>query len=121
VGAPGVQLLSRADQALVSIVSIGEVRAIALRLGWGQARRKRLDEILDRVLIVPLDFSGVVEAYARIDAHCRSIGRPIGENDTWIAATAHATEARLLTTDRDFDHLAPTFLSRDWIDPEAFR
>jgi predicted nucleic acid-binding protein len=39
----------------------------------------------------------------------------------WIAATAHATGARLLTTDHDFDHLDPTFLARDWIDPERHR
>jgi len=37
--------------------------------------------------------------------------------DLWIAATAHATGARLLTTDKDFDHLHPAFVQRDWIDP----
>jgi tRNA(fMet)-specific endonuclease VapC len=58
-----------------------------------------------------------IGAYARIERHCRRVGRPIGENDTWIAATAHATRARLLTTDTDFDPLDPSFLVRDWIDP----
>jgi tRNA(fMet)-specific endonuclease VapC len=67
---------------------------------------------------VPLDYPGVVEAYARIDAHCRRLGTPIGENDTWIAAATYATGARLLTTDRDFDHLSPTFITREWIDPK---
>ena len=46
-------------------------------------------------------------------------GVPMGKNDVWIAATAHVTGARLLTTDRDFDHLDPTFLGRDWVDPAA--
>jgi hypothetical protein len=36
-------------------------------------------------------------------------------------STAHATRSRLLTRDRDFDHLAPTFLTRDWIDPQQHR
>lgn len=42
----------------------------------------------------------------------------MGKNDLWIAATAAAMGATLLTTDRDFDRLAPRFLSRIWIDPD---
>jgi tRNA(fMet)-specific endonuclease VapC len=49
----------------------------------------------------------------------RQLGRPMGENDVWIAAAARATNTRLLTTDRDFDHLHPTMLQRDWIDPAS--
>lgn len=113
--------LREASQPLVSIVSVGEIYAIALRLGWAHARRERLEVILAHARVVPLDFSGVIEAYARIDAHCRRMGTPIGENDTWIAATAYATAARLLTTDRDFDRLPPSFLTHDWIDPTQFR
>jgi len=43
----------------------------------------------------------------------------MGKNDLWIAATAAVTGATLLTTDRDFDKLAPRFLAREWIDPET--
>jgi tRNA(fMet)-specific endonuclease VapC len=35
----------------------------------------------------------------------------MGKNDLWIAATAHVYEATLLTTDNDFDHLAPQFFN----------
>lgn len=44
-------------------------------------------------------------------------GRAMGKNDRWIAATAAATGATLLTTDRDFDHLTSLLLTRHWIDP----
>ncbi len=43
----------------------------------------------------------------------------MGKNDLWIAATASVMQARLLTTDKDFDKLVPQFLARDWIDPDA--
>jgi predicted nucleic acid-binding protein len=33
----------------------------------------------------------------------------MGKNDLWIAATAHAMDAMLLTTDGDFDHLHNVF------------
>ncbi|MGL4512267.1 MAG: PIN domain-containing protein [Lacipirellulaceae bacterium] len=43
--------------------------------------------------------------YATIDVFSRSVGRRMGKNDAWIAATAAATNSILLTTDADFDHL----------------
>ena len=36
----------------------------------------------------------------------------MGKNDLWIAAVASVTRFRLLTTDADFDHLDPLFLTR---------
>lgn len=109
------------SQPLVSIVSVREIYALALRLGWASQRRQRLDDNLSRARMVPLDFPGAIDAYARIDAHCRGLGTPIGENDTWIAATAHATGAWLLTADKDFDHLSPVFTARDWNDARQHR
>jgi predicted nucleic acid-binding protein len=105
--------------SIISAVEEGEIESLALQFQWGDARKQRMRELLDRFLIVPLGYSGVVAAYARIDNHCRRIGRSMAQNDLWIAATAHATGARLITTDRDFDHLDPLFLTRDWIDPKA--
>jgi predicted nucleic acid-binding protein len=104
-----------------SIVCEGELRSLALRLGCGSEKTRRMEEQLARAITIPLEYEGVVQAYARIDAHCRRMGTPLGENDTWIAAAANATGARLLTTDTDFDHLDPAFLRRDWIDPRAHR
>ncbi len=67
--------------------------------------------------IIPLPFSDVVETYAKIDDYSRRKGGTMGKNDIWIAATAAVTGARLLTTDRDFDHLDGVYLGRDWVDP----
>lgn len=43
----------------------------------------------------------------------------MGQNDMWIAATAKATGATLLTTDRDFDHLQGEHIRRVWLDPDS--
>ena len=67
--------------------------------------------------VIPLPFSQVISVYAEIDDYSRRNGVTMGKNDLWIAATASVTGARLLTTDKDFDHLHGVFLSRDWIDP----
>ncbi len=39
----------------------------------------------------------------------------MGKNDLWIAATAALTDARLLTSDRDFDLLDNVFLSLELV------
>jgi tRNA(fMet)-specific endonuclease VapC len=102
---------------LISIVSVGEILSLALQFHWGEARQAELKQLLDNCLIVPIDLAGIVDAYSEVDAYSIAIGRKVGENDAWIAATARVTGARLLTTDLDFDHLSPGHILRDWIDP----
>lgn len=63
----------------------------------------------------------VFDAYAAIDALSESIGISMGKNDVWIAAGVNTLQALLLTTDKDFDHLHPNYISRDWIDPALFK
>lgn len=62
-------------------------------------------------------------AYATIDAYCQgkipspngqllnNSSRNMGKNDLWIAATAYAINALLLTTDGDYDHLDKSFIN----------
>ena len=102
---------------LLSIVSEGELRALALQLAWGAAKRQRMEGLLNYFTVIPLPFSDVVQVYAEIDDYSRRNGVTMGKNDIWIAATASVTRARLLTTDKDFDHLDGVYLSRDWVDP----
>ena len=59
----------------------------------------------------------VAATYAHLRHRLAASGRPIPVNDLWIAATAHATNAVLFTTDRDFLPLDPAFLRLIVIDP----
>ena len=102
---------------IISVVSEGELRALALQFDWGAARRQEMERYLAYFTIVPLPFSDVVKTYAEIDDYSRRNGVAMGKNDIWIAATASVTGARLLTTDKDFDHLGGVFLERDGVDP----
>ncbi len=104
---------------IISVVSEGELRSLALQFNWGFGHRQQMEHLLIFFPIIPLPFSSIVEAYAEIDDYSRRRGYPMGKNDVWIAATAHVTGARLLTTDKDFDHLQGVFLERDWVDPSS--
>jgi tRNA(fMet)-specific endonuclease VapC len=104
-------------QPLISVVTEAEMRTLAEEFTWGAGKRRRLENVLSLCTIVPIPFGNVVDAYVEISEYSRRVGRAMGKNDLWIAATAMVTGATLLTTDRDFTHLSPLFLILTWIDP----
>ncbi len=90
------------------------------RRGSGSFDQQRaLQDLFNRFVIVPIELPGIMQAYAEIDAVSTKQGRKMGKNDVWIVATARVTGARLLTTDKDFDHLSPALITHDWIDPDS--
>ena len=113
------RLTSSSSVPLISIVTVGELRSLSLQLNWGGSKLKQLDQLLNRFVIINLDFPNLIENYALIDDYSIRKGANVGKNDIWIAATAATTGARLLTSDKDFDHLSEEFLSRDYIDPNT--
>ena len=104
---------------LISIVTVGELYALAAKFGWGPGARNKLTDLLANIRWVNVSEPAVLLDYADIDAESDRLGRPMGKNDVWIAATARATNTTILTTDRDFDHLHGTWVDREWIDPAS--
>jgi tRNA(fMet)-specific endonuclease VapC len=101
---------------MISVVADGEIRSLAHQFNWKTDKTSQMRFALGYFQRVTIDTARTLEAYAAIDAYSQRIGQPMGKNDVWIAATANATGAKLLTTDHDFDILSPTFLDRIWID-----
>lgn len=80
----------------------------------GKKKLSQLESLLDRFLVIPINDDKLVEAYAELDAYSQGklshkplgqSARNMGKNDLWIAATAYLTQAVLLTTNNDFNHL----------------
>jgi len=115
-------LASRPERPLVSFVTLGEARALALKLGWGADKTRRLDDLLYQLVVVNINQGDILEHYATLDHHTEKVARParqMGKNDLWIAAPASALSAVLVTTDGDFDHLAPRFFHRVKVDSKT--
>lgn len=81
------------------------------------------------MLVIPIAQQDIFRAYGQIDAFSQGklstpplgmSARNMGKNDLWIAATAHVTQATLVTTDKDFGHLHTHFLEVDWVDIARF-
>jgi len=113
------QILDSSNFAFISVVSKGELKALALKNKWGLKRMQELEAFLGLFLIINIDAEDIIDKYAEIDAFSQgklgalsstSSSRNMGKNDIWIAATASVIEATFLTTDKDFEHLDRTFL-----------
>jgi tRNA(fMet)-specific endonuclease VapC len=112
-------LRARADRPLISVVTVGEMISFAKQRSWGAQKLDRLLKISQELVIVDIHNQSVLDRYAEIDTYLVRLGRDIGDNDTWIAATAVAVGAVLLTTDKDFDPLHDTLLTRVYFDPQV--
>jgi predicted nucleic acid-binding protein len=115
-------LLERRERPLISIVTVGEIEALARKLGWGGPKRAALLEMVRKMAIVDLKQGQIILRYAEIDHFCEKESkpaRPMGQNDMWIAATASEVEAVLLTTDTDFEHLHGVYLNVLTLDPKT--
>lgn len=113
-------LRSRPLTPWISVVTVGEMLAFAERNSWGRRRVDAMQQLISNLVVVDIRTDAVLHAYAAVDTHMTRAGtRMDQQNDVWIAATASAMGAVLLTTDRDFDPLHPTHLQREWIDPQS--
>jgi tRNA(fMet)-specific endonuclease VapC len=110
-------LLAAAVPPLISAVSLFDARSLARQWSWGPDKIAQLHALLLKLVVVDIRREPVVAHYVTIDHHCRGLGRRMNQNDLWIAASAAATGAMLLTTDRDFDPIDPALVQSTWIDP----
>ena len=104
---------------IISIVTIGELESFGLQNKWGRRKFAKMNDILDDIVTVSLEYESILENYAQIDAFSQGrhpskklndSSRNMGKNDLWIAATVAAIDATLITTDTDFDHFDGQFI-----------
>jgi tRNA(fMet)-specific endonuclease VapC len=99
--------LTSEDQLIICAIVRGEIRYGLERLPRGR-RRRDLEAKADNLFAVlpcePVP-EAAADAYARIKRETERKGMPLDENDLWIAATARALGAVLVTSDSDFQRI----------------
>jgi tRNA(fMet)-specific endonuclease VapC len=110
------------NKPIISIVSHGELWTMADRRDWGVKKRDALRGMLNDLPTIDLNDPAIIESYVAV--HRKNLTHPkgarnISANDLWIAATARAAEAILLTTDKDFLHLHPDTCFVQYVDPTS--
>jgi tRNA(fMet)-specific endonuclease VapC len=96
---------AQANRILVCVSVLGELWYGAERSQQQAANRSRIATFEQSVDIVDID-SKISQAYGRIKNALRAIGRPIPNNDLWIAAAAVQRGLPLVTRDQHFNHVA---------------
>jgi predicted nucleic acid-binding protein len=115
---------------MISSISKGELLSLAMQNNWGERRVKILNKLLSEVVIIDVagNDDNLLNAYAEIDAFSlqrhptkklKGSAKPMGKNDMWIAATAFATNATLLTADGKFIHLDKEFINIKFYHPKT--
>jgi tRNA(fMet)-specific endonuclease VapC len=102
------------NRSMISIVSMGEIKSLAIRNKWGIKRLELIEATLKKLVVINVAYLPLINKYAEIDNFSQGtspnkpLGLParnMGKNDLWIAATAAISNATLHTTDNDFNHL----------------
>ena len=118
---------STVSTSVISVVTEGELKSIALKYQWGLKKMQVVESTLQDFLIADIRVAEIIKRYAEIDAFSdgklkeKPLGtsaRNMGKNDLWIAATASVLGLTLLTTDDDFSHLKDVYLDLEFIDLE---
>lgn len=91
------------DELLIPSVVIGEYRAGLMMLRHGRRMMDKLQSYLRKlsVRVVPVG-ERTAEMYAKVYQALREQGRPIPQNDMWIAASALEHGADIATHDDHF-------------------
>ena len=98
------EILEPVPRHHLPVVVIGEYRFGLVR----SRHRRRLTSLLEdliresRVLLIDETTAGT---YASVREELRQLGRPIPENDVWIAALARQHDEPVVSLDQHFDHV----------------
>src|SRR5260370_33786259 len=65
----------------------GELLTWSKHKGWGPAKIAEMERRIGLTGVIPYDMA-LCQTYAELNAQVLKAGKPIGDNDLWIAATA---------------------------------
>jgi len=122
-------VFDNANFVYISSITRVELMGMAYRLGWGAQKIDNLDKLLKRIPEIGINEKLIEDKYIEIDAyrenkhHSKKLPNgtsafKIGDHDTWIAATASVIEAKLITSDKDFDKIDGVFIERIFVPQE---
>ena len=95
------RLLAAAEEAFVPCVAIGELLYGAQISSREEANRATIERFVAASAVLACD-AGTARHYAQVKAGLKALGRPIPENDVWIAALARQYALTLVARDVHF-------------------
>ncbi len=97
--------LIQSDNVFVPAIVLGELFYGAEKSGRVVANRRRVEQFAQANVILGTDAT-IAAYYGQVKQRLQASGRPIPENDIWIAAIAQQYQLTLVTRDQHFQHIA---------------
>ena len=83
----------------LSFVTVGELLTWSRHRGWGSAKTAEMERRIGLTGVIPYDMA-LCQTYAELNAKLLKAGRPMRDNDLWIAATAIRHSIPLISHNR---------------------
>lgn len=91
-------------EAFLCLTVVGELFFGAEKSGRPEANRSRVDRLIELCPVAPQSLD-TARLYGMVKKRLKEKGRPIPENDIWIAAAALQYGLTVATGDPHFDHV----------------
>lgn len=110
--APVIERLAVAEEVMVPAVVLGELYYGARKSSRPEQNRTQIDRFASEVAVLDVD-QDTARIYGDIKHELHQKGRPLPENDIWIASLAQQHELTLITRDSHFTQIA-TIAQETW-------
>jgi predicted nucleic acid-binding protein len=114
----------------ISALTLGELDSLAKQFQYGNRRKIEIQKLLEGVFVIDINIQKIIDRYGDVDAFSQGklknkesnfSARNMGKNDLWIAATASVYDLKLVTADKDFNHLDGIYLDLIQVELEKFK
>lgn len=99
-----IEILMQADEVFLSSTVLGELYYGAGKSTNVSANIKAIENLAGEAVVLHCD-AITARLYGQVKNQLRQKGRPIPENDIWIAATAFQYDVTLITRDGHFAYV----------------
>jgi tRNA(fMet)-specific endonuclease VapC len=100
-----INMINKIENFYTSVIVVGELYFAAVKSAKREANFTIFREVLSCIKIIPID-DKVCMSYGEIKLSLKQKGKPIPENDLWIAACAHAYSLSVATFDNHFSEIS---------------
>ena len=105
VGNPVLGEVLAGERHHLPVIVIGEYRYGLIRSRDRNHLRRLLGSLIRESIVLPVDET-TADSYAEVRDELRRKGKPIPENDLWIAALARQHDQLVVSCDDHFDHVS---------------
>lgn len=99
------EVLGEGERHHLPVIVIGEYRYGLVRSRDRNHLRRLLGSLIRESIVLPVDDT-TAETYAEVRDELRRKGKPIPENDLWIAALARQHDQPVVSCDDHFDYVS---------------